>query len=55
MVANSITKQMTSSYRAVVAVGHKKTVTTLQNRHSVFHLLQIQSPHFAAYRPLQLG
>ena len=27
MVANSMTKQMTSSYRAVVAVGHKKTVT----------------------------
>jgi len=26
MVANSVTKQMTS-YRAVVAVGHKKTVT----------------------------
>jgi len=27
MVANSVTKQMTSSYRAVVAAGHKETVT----------------------------
>ena len=27
MVANSMTKQITSSYRAIVAVGHKETVT----------------------------